>query len=800
MYIYVISWFFPPVNSSEAVVTFKLLKHSSHEYLVCSSQSLLWSYANSLDVYAENVTTASVATDSIDEWADFAVETFEKEHKKKPFDAIMSRTMPPEGIDVARRIKEKFPSIPWIASLNDPVANNPYQLFAYYESIGLTLENQYKAFCKAQKGDYGGFKSREFFFMHKELYEKQEYTLNNANTILVPCDDLRLYITNNMYNNRVHVLPHSYDNALCPVTVSKNRTSSVKTLTFIGFSDEYRSLDPIVEAVCLLKSQDPLLAEKLQVKFIGNIHKSTRLKIYNYYVYDVIHVLPSVSYQECGNIMQDSDWMIHVDAYFDFLRKEGGTVFFAGKLADYFGTDKPILALTGKNSFAARSVTNAGGIALESTEIHALVDVLSSIANNRIECPIDTEYRNSYDASVVAQRFDAIIEKNIHTTALMQDMWPPIPSKPFTQKFISICIPSYNVQKYLHRCLFSLLSCANAQCFQIIIVNDGSRDETANIAHQWQQRYPSIIEVIDKENGGHGSTINAAMQAARGEYFRVIDGDDWVDSMNFDKLVEDTIGRNERPDIITSCYHQVYAETTNSIKFLNNVSHEYNVVYNFDVEDMSSEYFTMASCMFKTNVLKDANFKLQEKTFYVDVEFILFPIPFVKTVLFTKHDVYRYAIGLTTQSINPEVFVSRIDNHDRVVKRLVEWYTSTVQSASSMQGQYIETILSKHLILTHYSLCLDMNKSKNAGLLEAEKFDSYLRKANSSLYSSVIKYSKKILLARAVRFSPVPYRLITSSIKKCREAKNTIREELFFVLNTWPFYYAKKPLKALLKR
>ena len=96
-------------------------------------------------------------------------------------------------------------------------------------------------------------------------------------------------------------------------------------------------------------------------------------------------------------------------------------------------------------------------------------------------------------------------------------------------KLLTIAIPCYNSQDYMRKCVDSLL--IGGDDVEILIINDGSRDRTAEIANEYEKNYPGIIRAIHKENGGHGSAVNAGMREARGLYFKVVDSDDWVNEM-----------------------------------------------------------------------------------------------------------------------------------------------------------------------------------------------------------------------------------------------------------------------------
>ena len=102
-------------------------------------------------------------------------------------------------------------------------------------------------------------------------------------------------------------------------------------------------------------------------------------------------------------------------------------------------------------------------------------------------------------------------------------------------KKISFIVPCYNSENYLERCINSLL--VGQDEVEIIIVNDGSTDNTKEIADEYAKKYPHIIKVIHKENGGHGSGVNTGLKKASGTYFKVVDSDDWLDKNSLLELL-----------------------------------------------------------------------------------------------------------------------------------------------------------------------------------------------------------------------------------------------------------------------
>ena len=103
-------------------------------------------------------------------------------------------------------------------------------------------------------------------------------------------------------------------------------------------------------------------------------------------------------------------------------------------------------------------------------------------------------------------------------------------------KLLSIAIPCYNSQDYMEKCIESLL--VGGEEVEILVVDDGSSDRTAEIADAYAAKYPTIVKAIHQENGGHGEAVNAGIRNATGLYFKVVDSDDWVNKEAYIKILE----------------------------------------------------------------------------------------------------------------------------------------------------------------------------------------------------------------------------------------------------------------------
>jgi glycosyltransferase involved in cell wall biosynthesis len=170
-----------------------------------------------------------------------------------------------------------------------------------------------------------------------------------------------------------------------------------------------------------------------------------------------------------------------------------------------------------------------------------------------------------------------------------------------SMKLLTVAIPAYNAEKYLDRCIFSLLNNEKViDRLEVIIVNDGSVDRTLAIANSYRKKFPGTIKVINKKNGGHGSTINAALSIATGKYFRVLDSDDWFNIIDFPKFIN-SLDKIDADVILTNYTRElVYSDKEERVKY---DGLKYNKLYkleNFNQTLLGDYYFFLATSTYKT--------------------------------------------------------------------------------------------------------------------------------------------------------------------------------------------------------
>ena len=310
-------------------------------------------------------------------------------------------------------------------------------------------------------------------------------------------------------------------------------------------------------------------------------------------------------------------------------------------------------------------------------------------------------------------------------------------------KLLTIVIPAYNVEKYLDEAIAPYEKMSHPERVEILIVNDGSTDGTLKKAREYEEKYPEFVKVIDKENGGHGSTINAGIRQASGKYFKVVDGDDWVDTKALENLLN--VMEDTTVDLIATGFVIVYEDTDETEEIhIKNV--EYGKKYQFENICARIDYIRMHSAIFRTQILKDNKITLDEHCFYVDVEHDLLPIKWIHTVAFYDELLYRYRIGRPGQSVNMKSMIKNRENHERVIKRILNMLKSEQYSASVQEYVYKKL---ENMIGFQYSILIALGCDRNAKS-ELVEFDKWLKSADKRLYASVKQ--KKVFLMRIMNF------------------------------------------------
>ena len=329
---------------------------------------------------------------------------------------------------------------------------------------------------------------------------------------------------------------------------------------------------------------------------------------------------------------------------------------------------------------------------------------------------------------------------------------------------LTVIIPSYNVERFLRGTIHSLTDHKLAHKMEILVINDGSTDATSALAHKIADSLSvngrSIVRVIDKENGGHGSTINLGIREAKGKYLTIVDGDDTVYSENLEKLI--AILENEDSDCILCDYanDNVFASGLGHVKLYEFM----NQGYQYDVESLCVPGYGFASYgpilatgTFRTEALQKAEFTISEKEFYVDMEFDAYVVRACNTVVYYPLDIYRYRQGAVSQSISEASYKRNYRDHEAVLLKLIDYYYN---SENDWKNTYILNKLITPMINSHCTILLQYLKSQSLFAEFKDKIRQYPQMLElTRACTTTMNDNKKHYMKKAVK-AITPYGLI----------------------------------------
>lgn len=324
-------------------------------------------------------------------------------------------------------------------------------------------------------------------------------------------------------------------------------------------------------------------------------------------------------------------------------------------------------------------------------------------------------------------------------------------------KLLSIAVPCYNSQDYMRNCVDSLLEGGNL--VEILIVDDGSKDDTADIADEYAAKYPNIVKAIHQENGGHGEAVNAGLRNATGLYFKVVDSDDWVNKEAYlailGKLREITGGPQTLDMMISNfVYEKQGAKRKKVMRYKNYMPVDQLFTWKEMGRMPIGKYILMHSVIYRTGLLRDCGLELPKHTFYVDNLFVYQPLPHVKTMYYMDVNFYRYFIGRDGQSVNEQNMIKRIDQQLFVNKTMIDMYQMHKISNKKLRAYMINYLA---IMMTVSSIIAI--RSKNPENLEKKtELWKYLKEKDPKVYVK-IRYG---ILGQTMNLPGKPGRKVSS--------------------------------------
>lgn len=274
---------------------------------------------------------------------------------------------------------------------------------------------------------------------------------------------------------------------------------------------------------------------------------------------------------------------------------------------------------------------------------------------------------------------------------------------------LTIGIPAYNVELFIEETTTSVATSKHSDIIEILIINDGSTDQTLQVAKTLEKKYP-CVKVIDKPNGGHGSAINSALKNATGKYFRLLDGDDWFDTEEFDGYIEKL--QSETADIVFTDLVEHFIKTG-----LNRPITYYPNLPEYKTLPLDTVHFLewgpmLPTTTIKTDILKKFNLKIDENCYYVDQEYNLACYLASKTASYYPFMIYQYRLEREGQSMQKTSLIKNVKSHEIVCKRLLDIFHKHLKTMTNTRRKHLSKKIIIPMCYMQYVIAIEYCKSK----------------------------------------------------------------------------------------
>jgi glycosyltransferase involved in cell wall biosynthesis len=273
---------------------------------------------------------------------------------------------------------------------------------------------------------------------------------------------------------------------------------------------------------------------------------------------------------------------------------------------------------------------------------------------------------------------------------------------------------------------------------EVLVVNDGSKDRSSEIAHSYADRYPQSIKVIDKSNGNYGSCINAALPVAIGRYVKVLDADDSFDTTAFSEFVRQLPSLTD--DVLITPYDRV-DELGTVLRRIKNDYHKFikeDITYTFEQaykRKYIKPYIEMHALTYKKDIFCRFNYRQTEGISFTDTEWATFPFAHAKTIRFVCiKPIYKYLIGREGQTMDSSRFRSQLDNY-------FVMFDKDIEMLKSFEGNIMGRDFALNRVMFRINLlCMWARTSSDEVNAKIIRYDNSLIEKSPELYNALANF------------------------------------------------------------
>lgn len=265
------------------------------------------------------------------------------------------------------------------------------------------------------------------------------------------------------------------------------------------------------------------------------------------------------------------------------------------------------------------------------------------------------------------------------------------------------------MEKYLDKCLTSLIVKDRGlmKKLEVLVVIDGAKDRSSEIAHSYQEQFPDTIRVIDKKNGNYGSCINRGLKEATGKYVKVLDADDYFDTVNFEVYLKELDGQDN--DLIITNFEYVNEKYKTTGLKKRSLPTRTSLKFSDVANDFNANLISMHELTYRLSIFKKIDYHQTEGISYTDLEWCFAPMTEVKTVVYFDTVVYKYLIGREGQTISPEVTMRTLSHKMKSSLVMAKQYQS-FRNIDDSHKSYINRRISWSMAAIFYSYLVSYRK------------------------------------------------------------------------------------------
>lgn len=294
------------------------------------------------------------------------------------------------------------------------------------------------------------------------------------------------------------------------------------------------------------------------------------------------------------------------------------------------------------------------------------------------------------------------------------------------------------MEEYLNYCLSSLVIEDEAlmESLEVLVINDGSKDNSSEIAHRFEEQFAQTFRVIDKENGNYGSCINRGLKEANGKYIKVLDADDSFDTTNFKAFLQFLQGCNE--DLILSSFNIVdenrVVQKSIEYPFNENRTYQFSEIGGSDAFGLME----MHAVTYKRENLLKLGYHQTEGISFTDQQWIFLPMTQVDTIATYSKAIYLYLIGREGQTMDPIVQARQKSHLIKCIYGMIDSYSAYKECADNSHLSYLHARL-RPLIKGIYLYYFTHNDPSSIKVLE--EFDEIFRSKDTQLYTYIASHN-----------------------------------------------------------